>query len=270
MANSKENKIRIEFNIEPAARKSKPKSSFRQHIYVLADPNFPADVCYVGRTNNPSTRRSMHATTFADYSARGAWLVHLNAASIRPSMMIVEEAEFKDTQQAEKWAAAQELIWIEHYSTAGADLLNAPHFWRRDDRNGVPAGIRNAWFRMLQVVSRTLFPSTRWEFEQVANRFAMAEGITELVSEFPALHVAPLEYLSPARPISDNEAHRLGSHIEELKSRITNVAEPWVKQHLHTQLRRLLEISENVAAGSVSEVNAVLNDIDLTLTTNKL
>lgn len=102
---------------------SKPDTTF---IYALCDPS--GEVRYIGKSDNPRSRFSMHKskvrrimnrTMTASFvpSAKEHWLMTLFDADQEPELVILEECEF------DVWFKREE-YWREYYLSKGARLTN--------------------------------------------------------------------------------------------------------------------------------------------------
>lgn len=87
-------------------------------IYGLIDPRTDC-LRYVGKTTNLAKRLSKHCNPQrSDRSHRGCWLRGIKNIGLRPSMVVLEEVEDRDTTLVE-------CFWIASLRAAGADLVNA-------------------------------------------------------------------------------------------------------------------------------------------------
>lgn len=117
-----------------------------QHIYALADPLQPELVRYVGRTNKLDLRFRMHLSE-AEYgfTIKDVWLMYLRYEERDPTMCVLEQSEFSDSADAEKWAKTQEKFWIKEMAANEPSLLNGPIWASHPDRKAIPKGVKTAW-----------------------------------------------------------------------------------------------------------------------------
>ena len=112
------------------------------YVYLLRAPDSP-DVRYVGYTNSPRLRWSLHLSNakrdakLGRPSALARWLLDLASRGERPVMEVIERPE-GDRAHAEK----REAHWIRRYKNRGAPLFNvealppAPHRCRKCGEEG--------------------------------------------------------------------------------------------------------------------------------------
>lgn len=119
---------------------------FQQHIYALADPLRPDLIRYVGRTNKLDLRFRMHVSE-AEYgfTIKDVWLMYLRYEGRTPIMSVLEQCEFSDSADAEKWAKAQEKVWIKKMAANEPPLLNGSKWSSHPDRKAIPKGVKAAW-----------------------------------------------------------------------------------------------------------------------------
>ena len=171
---------------------------FSQFIYGLCDPNDADKVRYVGRTNDVATRLRTHSDWQLDCNPRSVWLTCLKSNGQPPEMKILEQREFLSEKDGECWAKEQERLWIRRLIQEGADLLNGNVFWKHASRKDVPRGVREAWSILHETIARIDFDlqfRSDGDFHQIT-RYRLYCAIRALYSEYPGLHIAPLEYIA--------------------------------------------------------------------------
>jgi hypothetical protein len=119
-------------------------------FYSLADPEFPADIRYVGQTSRLRDRKAWHSS--AGYRADGnsamwRWLLGLRGRV--PVMSILETVEIANWSRYCPEVVERENMWIERHSSH--PLLNY-------QRSRFPAKYFAMW-RDLWLVGREPFPS---------------------------------------------------------------------------------------------------------------
>ena len=93
------------------------------HLYLLSDPRtLPAEAYYIGITKNPKRRHTKHCEQVkrTRVSKRNQEIIR---ARKQPVMTVLETVEDKID------GLIREIVWIERFKNAGAQLLN------REDRS---------------------------------------------------------------------------------------------------------------------------------------
>lgn len=85
-------------------------------IYALVDPLTHA-VRYVGKANNPAQRLSSHLAGDGCNTWKDRWLGNLEACGMLPDLRILEECEYADWPERERW-------WIRQLRAFGEPLTN--------------------------------------------------------------------------------------------------------------------------------------------------
>lgn len=86
-------------------------------IYVLFDPRDSEDIRYVGATQNPKKRLSVHLSDKKTFNHRANWIRSVLSDGVKPKMKVIEDAPDDDWQSREKY-------WIKYYRNAGFNLTN--------------------------------------------------------------------------------------------------------------------------------------------------
>lgn len=87
------------------------------YIYVLADPR-TKEVRYIGKTDNPKERLSVHCRDFSRKDHKTNWLRQVNSLKMKPIMQVVEIVDESDWIWYEKW-------WIAYGKLIGWRLTNS-------------------------------------------------------------------------------------------------------------------------------------------------
>lgn len=209
-----------------------------QTIYGLVDPEHPDEIRYVGRTNKPDERLRFHAfNAFQhDSSPRGLWVGYLWYAQRSPQMTVIEQESFSDAKAAVAWAKDRERRLISHFRDYDKPILNREAFWTCPTRKAVPYGVRKAWEQThvslfwfdhaalmldetLSAIDsklgslslerpirdgkeiRSLMDADEAQRDHERGRGGLVEAIRAIVTEYPAVEVAPVDWLESA-PLS--------------------------------------------------------------------
>lgn len=89
----------------------------RHYIYTLSDPRTKV-IRYVGKTNNPQVRFSMHMCEKRN-THKNNWIRQLKSLGLKPVMEIIETIDCT----ADEWAD-RERFWIAHFRQMGLPLTN--------------------------------------------------------------------------------------------------------------------------------------------------
>ena len=76
-----------------------------EYLYMLTDPRKGNDSAYIGKSKNPDRRYREHLTVFnvpGHETRKHIWIKDLQSLGLKPIMMILDELELFEAEQAEK------------------------------------------------------------------------------------------------------------------------------------------------------------------------
>jgi len=167
-----------------------------QFIYGLCNPG-SKDVLYVGRSKHAVERRRHHVQLgHSDFTPKGIWIKYLERVGKWPDMIILEKQAFVDEAEAELWAKEREHVWITNLFDNGLFIFNHGCWWKHPGRRQIPKAVRETWQRLHEIYFRLDFWLSRESDTYIeATRFQALRGIRALVEQYPAIRIAPLEWL---------------------------------------------------------------------------
>ena len=205
---------------------------FQQTIYGLADPLEAGLIRYIGRTTTPDMRLRFHAFNpfNQDGSPRGLWVAYLAYAGRVPKMTVIENSEFPDKSDAERWSKDREKHWISEFVRKGEPIVNREGWWTTSDRKEIPKGVRAAWESLhtslfwldhahadMQIriravdlrfdsimlerkaksstLIRTLSKSNEIAEDYCRGRRGLLHAISSLGQQYPSIKIAPIKWL---------------------------------------------------------------------------
>lgn len=167
-----------------------------QTIYGLCNPG-STDVLYVGRSKHADERRRHHVQLgHSDFSPKGIWIKYLVKAGKWPDLTVLEKEQFTDEIEAEQWAKKQEQKWIKDIFKKGVFIFNHGCWWKHPERKDIPISVRESWQRLHEIYFRLdYWLSTADDGYIEITRFQAFRAIRALVEQYPAIEIAPLEWL---------------------------------------------------------------------------
>ena len=171
-----------------------------QTIYGLCNPG-TTDVLYVGRSKHAVERRRHHVQMgHVDFSPEGIWVKYLDKVGKWPNLTVLEKKQFTDVVEAEQWAKKQERTWIRNIFSSGVYIFNQEYWWKHPERNQISNSVRKSWQLLHEIYFRLDFwLSTESDGYIEITQFQAFRAIRAMVEEYPAIEIAPLDWLDTAR-----------------------------------------------------------------------